>query len=59
LILEGGEIYEATTVYIPLGLKANYCSNVGKVSMKHDTLPTMLQDGYTAHLATSLAHGVF
>ena len=45
------------SVYTSIGLRARQIFIVGKVSKKHHSLATVLQDGYAAHLTTLLAHG--
>ncbi|XP_021934128.1 protein retinal degeneration B isoform X3 [Zootermopsis nevadensis] len=45
------------SVYTSIGLRSKQIFIVGKVSKKHHTLATVLQDGYAAHLTTLLAHG--
>ncbi|XP_049861390.1 protein retinal degeneration B isoform X3 [Schistocerca gregaria] len=45
------------SVYTSIGLKPKQIFIVGKVSKKHHTLATILQDGYAAHLTTLMAPG--
>ncbi|XP_076755807.1 retinal degeneration B [Xylocopa sonorina] len=45
------------SVYTAIDLKPNQIFIIGKVSKKHHSLATILQDGYAAHLSTLQAHG--
>nr|CAD7413369.1 unnamed protein product [Timema poppensis] len=45
------------SVYTSIGLKPKQIFVVGKVSKKHHSLSTVLQDGYAAHLTLLLSHG--
>nr|CAD7262731.1 unnamed protein product [Timema shepardi] len=64
LIQEHGVIIHASygsskdiSVYTSIGLKPKQIFVVGKVSKKHHSLSTVLQDGYAAHLTLLLSHG--
>ncbi|XP_029155985.1 protein retinal degeneration B isoform X2 [Nylanderia fulva] len=45
------------SVYTAINLKPSQIFIIGKASKKHQTLATILYDGYAAHLSTLQAHG--
>lgn len=44
-------------VYTAISLKPSQIFIIGKVSKKHQTMATILHDGYAAHLSTLQVHG--